>query len=266
MTTPRDITQLSSVSNDDFSKEMKEDLQPISLVVPKRKKPTAIKCGKVTVIYPIIYEASKLMEDEFWKTLFEELSCGKYPKSIYISNNILFSTNKKKKPFSYSLNPENKSAEEVANDLHELLLTYTNLCSDADLNTRKALVQSKNTQTTVTKWSSIKKKNLKEQYILNYANRMRKQYKLPYPLMRHLLILIHTAFNDFKTHKSEDVDFQNDQITGIEDIVYDEEYKTFINYRLFDPDYEWVDDTGTREKNYVHYHWGKYIMTMAKPV
>lgn len=236
----------------------------ISLIPPKKKRTTAIKCGKNTVIYPIIYEASKLMQDDFWKGLLEELSIGKYPKSIYISNSILFSANKRK-PFSYSLNPEDKTAQEVAEELHSLLLSHTNLCSDTDTTNRKALVQSKNNQGTVTKWSSIKKKNLRDQHILNYTQKMRKKYKLSYQLTRHLLATIHNAF-DFKTHCSNDVEFKDDEIKSIADIVYDETYNTFINLRQFDPEYDWVDDTGLKEKNYLHYYWGKYILTMAKPV
>jgi hypothetical protein len=216
-----------------------------------------------TILYPIIYKASLLFEDEFWQDLFKDLSYGKYPKSLYISNGILFPSNKKK-VFSYSLNPEGKNVEEVASELQELIMTYTNLCSDIDTNNKKALALLKCGQINNSKWSSIKKINLQKQYILNYSTRMRKKYKLSCGSTSHLLILINSAFKDFKTHKSDDVDFENNKINEIKDIVYVEEYKSFINKRLLNSEFQWSDDSYIKTKIYIHYYWQKYILNATK--
>lgn len=238
--------------------------QSDNIFITKKKKRPIIKCGKNTVLYSSIYEASKFINDDFWKGLFEELSYGKHPKCVYISNNTLFSANKKK-PFSFPLNQEDKNPEELAEELHQVLLNNTTLCSIIDNNEKKAQVQAnKISIVNNTKWSSIKKKNLRAQYIRTYVLNMKRRYKLTDKATKHLLTTIHNAF-EFKTHASDDVVFNENEIKSIKDIVYDNFYKLFINIREFDPDIDWADDV-MKDKNYIHYHWPKYVITMSKAV
>lgn len=86
--------------------------------------------GKKELHYPIFHECSELVSDEYWKSLFDDLGYGKYPKGLYISNNTICSTNKRK-AFTYSF--INKPAKLIARELHELILEHTNLYSNRDL-------------------------------------------------------------------------------------------------------------------------------------
>lgn len=244
----------------DFIDDNSENLKP---TVRASKHRVPIKCGKDIVIYPLIYEASKFTTDDFWKGLFEELSVGKYPKCVYISNNTLYSTNKRKQ-FTYLLIPDDKTPQEIAEELYTLLVNNTNLCSNLDNNNRKAQIQSeKISLKDITKWSAIKKKNIKEQLIVNYVLKMRKVYQLTWTATRHLFNLIHSGFI-YHTQLSTDVEFADGEIKSIDGIVYNEHTKYFMNERYSDQD--WIDEPENTTQKYFSYYWRKYILTMAKPI
>ena len=90
--------------------------------------------GKKEVLYPIFEECSNIVSDEYWKSFYDELSYGKTPKSLYISNGTICTSNKRKS-FTYSFT--NKQAKTVAKELHTLILENTNLYSNKDLKKKK---------------------------------------------------------------------------------------------------------------------------------
>ncbi len=43
--------------------------------------------------------------------------------------------------------------------------------------------------------------------------------------------MINFALTEFRTHRSDDIEFKNNEITNIKDIYYDKDKKCFINKR-----------------------------------
>src|ERR1700690_3860665 len=119
--------------------------------------------GKKEVLYPIFEECSNIVSDEYWKSFYDELSYGKTPKSLYISNGTICTSNKRKS-FTYSFT--NKQAKTVAKELHTLILENTNLYSNKDLKKKKLDMElaKKEIEKTkkVSKFSMIKSKNTRE--------------------------------------------------------------------------------------------------------
>ena len=155
----------------------------------------ASKNGKNNVLYPIFSDCVKHTTDEFWKSFFKDLSIGKCPKSIYISNNTIYSSNKKK-GFFYIIPTDNinntKTSKEVFTELRELITANTSIRSSIDISKKKAELRRKksNAITNDTTWSDIRKKNVRELLLINYAIRMKKKYKLDWDSARYLYSLI----------------------------------------------------------------------------
>ncbi len=229
----------------------KEDINPL------------FKTNKNVVAYPILLECSKYFTDEFWKNLFEEMSYGKCPKAFYISNNTIYSSNKRKY-FSYII-PKDKHASIIALEIKDLLVANTSICSVQDTNEkqRNLLEKSENSITDETTWSSIRKKNIRELFIIKFVIRMKEQYKLDWSMTRHLYSLIQLSFM-FKTQSSKDVVFKNCRIESINGIVYNEKKGHFTNKFARNEVTKDKDDSDIQEDTYLYYYWDKYVITMSK--
>lgn len=215
-----------------------------------------------TLIYPVFIECSKYFTDEFWKNLFEEMSYGKCPKSFYISNNTIYASNKRKQ-FSYVIS-EDKSPETMATDIRNLLLQHTNLCSLQDTKDRhdELLLRTENVVTEETTWSSIRKKNIREIYLVRFVLRMKDKYNLSWDWTRHLYSIIQLGFI-FKTQSSKDVIFKSKRIENINGIVYDESKKHFVN-EFCNNDFPKDKDEDQSNDNYLFYYWDKYVVAVSK--
>lgn len=222
------------------------------------------KPSKNVVAYPILLECSKFFIDEFWKNLFEEMSCGKCPKSFYISNNTIYSSNKRKY-FSYII-PKDRPASLVSQEIKELLVTNTSLCSIQDTQQRQDhLIQKfENNITDETTWSSIRKKNIRELFIVKYVIRMKELYNLNWENTRHLYTIIQLAFI-FKTQSSKDVVFKNQRIESINGIVYNENKGHFTNkFARNEISKDREDLSDNMGDTYLYYYWDKYVITLTK--
>lgn len=223
------------------------------------KKESMFKNGKNNVLYPILLECIQYTTDEFWKNLFEDLSYGKCPKSIYISNNTIYSSNKRK-VFSYIIPMDGtKHAKDVFTEIRELFINNTSICSHIDITKRKEKLKQKTEDeiTDKTSWSDVRKKNLREIFIVKYVSRMQKKYKLTWTSARHLYSLIQLGFIN-KTQTSKDVNFSNKRIESIDGIEYDSIKKHFINKNLeteYSKEKEEEEDSG----NYLYYYWDRYV-------
>jgi hypothetical protein len=132
-------------------------------------------CRKDDIIYPIFIECLKYTDDIFWKNIFEELSYGKCPYGIYISNNYIC-CNYKDKKFSYKID-ESKYSVDIYNELVAILKYKFGLLSKYDkLQKNKLFLQKQDEliDTLNNNWSNIKKKNIKlillEKFIINKSN------------------------------------------------------------------------------------------------
>lgn len=226
------------------------------------------KKGKNNVVYPIFLDCIKYISDEFWKGIFEDLSIGKCPKSIYISGGTIYSSNKKKS-FSYIIptERENKSPKEMFTELRELLISNTTICSSTDVSMKKEELKERKVDedevTDSTTWSKIRKKNTRELFIIRFVIRMKKKFNLSWTTARHLYSLIQIGFI-YKTQTSKDVNFKNKRIESIEGIVFDENKKCFVNEFIENIE---EDTDGTEDNdNYLYYYWDRYVTSMMKQI
>ena len=235
------------------------------MTVEKLKKAQNFKNGKNTIVYPIFSECTRYTSDDFWKNVFENLSMGKCPKSIYISNNTIYSSNKRK-GFSFLIpNDNSKTPKEVFNELRDLLIENTSICSVTDVSMKREEIRKKQDDeiTDKTTWSDIKRKNTREIFLVKFVVRMKKKYKLDWYATRHLYSMIQVAFI-CKTQTSKDVNFKNKRIESIDGIVYDEDKHVFIN--------KFADNDIPQEKedidtdNYLYYYWDRYVSSTSKRV
>ncbi len=127
---------------------------------------------KDDILYPIFIECLEYTNDVFWKNIFEELSYGRCPYGIYISNDYIC-CNYKDKKFSYKIN-NSIPPETIFNELINILKNKFGLLSKHDkLQKNKLFLQKQNEliDTLNSDWSNIKKKNIKlillEKYVID---------------------------------------------------------------------------------------------------
>lgn len=231
--------------------------------VPLVNKPDIqiFKNGKNLVLYPIFLECCKYTTDEFWKNMFEHMSYGKCPSCIYISNNTIYSSNKKK-PFSFII-PSDKQSHEVFSELKDLLMKNTSLCSVADTKAKREKIKAKVNKdeiTDETSWTEIRKKNMKEIFIIKFVLRMKSKYRLSWDAARELYSIIQIGFL-IKTQTSKDVNFSSKRIQSIDGIEYNGEGRfinEFVNNEV--PN----DNDESDDNNYLYYYWDKYVIQISK--
>jgi hypothetical protein len=217
------------------------------------------------VIYPLLQECSEIQDDDFWKSLFCDLSRGKCPKGILIYNGLISSTSKRN-GFTYNIN--NKSdALEVSEELINLLKTNACIYSANDINSKETSIQDFKTEYEALKntdsWKKIPTRKMKENLILNYVFKLKKQYKLKNKPTKELYDNIKGSLFDYKSHKSEDVIMKNGEIHKILDFEYDEEFKNVYNARVEKYEEKIKDDI---KKDILGSKWEKYITNIIRSV
>jgi hypothetical protein len=220
------------------------------------------KNGKNLVLYPIFLECSKYTSDEFWKNMFEHMSYGKCPSCIYISNNTIYSSNKKKS-FSFII-PSDKGANDVFSELKDILMKNTSLCSAADTKAKREKILSKVNKdeiTDETSWTEIRKKNLKEIFIIKFVIRMKSRHKISWDVARELYSIIQIGLLT-KTQTSKDVKFSSKRIQSIDGIEFDGE-GSFINH-FSNNEIPKDNDDSDDNNNYLYYYWDKYVSVVSK--
>lgn len=183
------------------------------------------------VIYPEIKQCEDYITDVFWKKLFDDMSRGKCPKNIVIFNNTVSSVYKRN-GFIYDF--RNKDPETIAKDLVEILKTNGCIYSLSDLKKEQKDSNDNNNNIKYDSWKQIKTRKIRQQYIHNFVLKQSQKYKLNDSSSKNLINMINLALNEFKTHKSDDVEFKNNEITNIKDIYYDNKFKCFVNCREFE--------------------------------
>jgi hypothetical protein len=178
------------------------------------------------VIYPEIKQCEEYVSDIFWKKLFDDMSRGKCPKNIVIFNNTVSSVYKRN-GFIYDF--KNKDSETIAQDLVEILKTYGCIYSLNDLKIEQKERDGINIK--YESWKQIKTRKIKQQYIHDFVLKQSQKYKLNDQSSKSLINMINFALTEFRTHRSDDIEFKNNEITNIKDIYYDKDKKTFINKR-----------------------------------
>ncbi len=217
------------------------------------------------VTYPVFLKCSEVVTDEFWKKLFIDLSDGKCPKCIFISNGIIYSANKKT-PFSFLIpKTVDRDITEIATEFHSLLTLNTTLCSSFDNEQKRSemLLKKKTAHTLTTSninWSSIRKKHEREMHIVNYVINMKEFYKMDWNRTKELFSLILVGMM-MKSQTSKDVVFDSGEITSINGIEYDESNGRFTNI-FFNNDTKEKEMPNSVDSK-ISDHWKKYLLTTS---
>jgi hypothetical protein len=217
------------------------------------------------VIYPLLQECSSIQDDDFWKSLFCDLSRGKFPRGIIIYNCVISSTSKRN-GFTYNIN-EKTDPEETAEELINLLKKNACIYSSNDIQSKETSIQEfkveyealKNTDS----WKKIPTNKMKENLIINYVFKVKKQYKLKTKVAKELYDNIKGALFDYKSHKSEDVVMKNGEIYKILDFEYDDEKKKVQNLRMESFEEKVKDEV---KKDILGSKWEKYITNVIRSV
>lgn len=187
-------------------------------------------------IYPILLECGDLVQDEFWKQFYRDLAIGKGARGVYILNGIIQTSNKRG-GFNYSIS--DKAPEVIIQELHHLLTTYTSICSRKDITRKKQFIKELEDELTMydnSKWTSIKRKNVRNMLLVDYAVSLKKEYNLEWTAAEKAYKIILNAF-EAKTHSSKDIEYEDGKILHINDIDYDEDSKKMINARALNSDF-----------------------------
>lgn len=209
------------------------------------------------VIYPEINECQEYVTDIFWKRLFDDMSRGKCPKGIVIFKTTVNSTYKRN-GFSYCF--EDTPPQKIASDLMEILKTSGCIYSSSDIKKEEKEFETNNTtKVSYSSWKQIKIKKIRQQYIHDFVLRQTNKHKLSDHSSKQLMNLINSSLNIYKTHRSDDVLFENNEIVKIEDIEYDENLKEFTNLR----DVEDKEEV-KKEVNLLKKKWENYILRLYR--
>lgn len=209
------------------------------------------------VIYPEINKCQEYVTDVFWKRLFDDMSRGKCPKGIVIFKTTVNSTYKRN-GFSYCF--EDTPPEKIASDLMDILKTSGCIYSSSDIKKEEKDFETNNTtKVSYSSWKQIKIKKIRQQYIHDFVLRQTNKYKLSDHSSKHLMNLINSSLNIYKTHRSDDVLFENNEIVKIEDIEYSESAKEFINAREVEDKEE-----AKKEVNLLKKKWENYILRLYR--
>ena len=173
---------------------------------------------KKEILYPIFLECCELIEDTFWKNVFEDLSYGKCPYGTYIAKDF-FCCNYKNKEFSYKI--ERKDPQQLLTDIHNLLVKKLGLMSNKDKIKKKIdFNQIENNIKEYRKsWSNIRKKNIKDLLISNYVIHMKNKHLLSLKQARNLLSVIFIGMV-FKVISVKDIIYEDGVIKHVNGISF----------------------------------------------
>jgi len=200
------------------------------------------------VIYPEINECQEYVTDSFWKRLFDDMSRGKCPKGIVIFKTTVNSTYKRN-GFKYCF--QDTPPEKIASDLVEILKTSGCIYSSSDIKKEEKDFETSNTaKASYSSWKQIKIKKIRQQYIHDFILKQTNKHKLSDSASKHLMSLINSSLNVYKTHRSDDILFENNEIVSIKDIEYDESLKEFVNVREIEDKEEVKKDVNLLKKKW----------------
>lgn len=130
--------------------------------------------GKRDLIHPIFLECKERVTNGYWKTLFEDMAFGKYPKQFYITQQQVIQSSLRDS-FQYSFS--NKSVDEIITDIQELLTLHTNLISNEDIDLKK-IENEKYKKDVWLNWKDVKKKYIRDILLMDYCITIKDQLEL----------------------------------------------------------------------------------------
>lgn len=190
--------------------------------------------GKSELIYPKFIECIQFTQDIFWKNIFQDLSYGKCPYGIYITNNFIC-CNYKDKKFSYNIN-FNKSPFTIYNDIIDIFKNKFGLLSNKDkINNNKQILDIEQELSDIIKknsWIDIKKKNIKLLLIQKFIIDKAKEYSLEVQQIKKLFNQIIIGLL-LKTINKNDIVYNNCKIQDINCLCFDKHSYKFVNTNIY---------------------------------
>ncbi len=174
------------------------------------------------ITYPIFLECAACTEDQFWRSVFEEMAYEKTPYGCYISKGFL-NCSFKGKEFSYRI-PEHGDPEKVYSDVIALVRDRLGVHSSSD-RLRKiqdfAKMEDEIKELKNNRWTSIKKKTSKDFIIENFVIDMKAKHSLTDAKAKQLLGTILSGMI-FKVYSPKDIMYENGKIVSIEGLTFTE--------------------------------------------
>ena len=149
----------------------------LSTPIQQKKTKGQKKRGQPVIINPIFEECGMIVEDPFWKSVFTQASCGKFPRGFMFRNDIL-TYRKGTKTQKIELSG---SATENISLFTKFLRDTAGIRSQADQDRdRRQLEQKVSRMKTIENctWSDIKKKKVKAMLINEYVDVLTKELAL----------------------------------------------------------------------------------------
>tara|TARA_Y100000022_G_C13136761_1_gene323007 strand:+ start:91 stop:648 length:558 start_codon:yes stop_codon:yes gene_type:complete len=159
-------------------------------------------------------------DDIFWKNTFEELSYGKCPYGIYISNDNIC-CNYKDKKFCYNIY-NNNDPETIYNNIYSLFKNKFGLLSKKDkLLTNKMFINKQNEINDILNndWSNIKRKNIRLMLIEKFVIKQSEKYSLDLLQSKDLYNKIILGLL-FKTIHKNSIVYEDQNIKEIKSISF----------------------------------------------
>jgi hypothetical protein len=209
--------------------------------------------GKRELVHPIFLECKEQVENGFWKTLFEELAYGKYPKQFYITSQQVIQSSVRD-AFQYSF--YNKPVETIIRDVQELLTLHTNLISNEDMDLKK-LDNEKYKKEVWNNWKDVKKKYIRDILIMEYCIFIKQQLDLS---LSSLQKVYHTINNLLQNGQLNDVTLKNNKIESIKGInILTEQQSLSISFEPIISKEECVIECPDLISNYCKRYLLKYV-------
>ena len=221
---------------------------------------------KKGIIYPLFFEVSEKCEDEYWKQFFMDISIGKPVKGILLNNGQICSQNKKK-GFEYMF--INKTPDDIINDLLPVLEKNYNTCSEKNIKTRNVIDQVRIELKEIknSKWSKIRRKNIKKSLLMDFISEAHKKYDIP--LNRCIGIFDTLSYNSNSQLMSKIVVMNEGKIESINGLSFSQG-KVDMDIDFYKEKYkEHYDDEEEEEvlqKMNIDQIWENYIKTYFKTI
>lgn len=212
-----------------------------------------------SITYPIFTRCKKFLSDPFWKQIFDDLSRGKTPRGVMINETYIYCSYKDK-DFSFQYKGKNES--QIYENIHRLFTTRLNIYSQRDqyqrildLETVRNEIESNKRE----KWSSIRKKDIKNTLLLNYVIRMKSEHNLNTIEAKKLLSAIRIGIIT-KVIISKNIIMKDGEIDYIENL-------TVENGKFYIEDIYPVKTINTKEEdNLLSSKWDKYLKSLSKNI
>nr|QBK86540.1 MAG: uncharacterized protein LCMAC102_03350 [Marseillevirus LCMAC102] len=187
--------------------------------------------SKPIIIHPSFVECQNFTLDQYWKEIFINCACNKFPRGVRYDNNthtlyIRTLTGTKSKVEAIDL-PEKPQDTYIT--LIQVFREKLGMYSSYDLQIKKGTLEEIQNQHRIDlncDWKKLKPRSIKDFMILNYVLTLSQKYKLTIKETKQLLTTIRLGFQ-FKVLKSEDVDYTNGSIMNINGLIYDESLRVW---------------------------------------